>query len=84
MNPSVAIRRRALAYFRSRLGDNPPALRLIFWDGESFDFAPAPAVTIKLHSPRVLKALVRGNFAYLGDAYVAGDLAADGAIEPSG
>jgi cyclopropane-fatty-acyl-phospholipid synthase len=81
MNPSVSIRNRALAFLRSRLGDQPPALRLVFWDGESFDFAPAPAVTIKLRSPRVLKALVRGNFSYLGDAYVAGDITADGTIE---
>jgi cyclopropane-fatty-acyl-phospholipid synthase len=78
---SLSLRRHALAYLRSRLADDPPPLRLIFWDGECFDFAPAHAVTIKLRSPQILKALVRGDFARLGDAYVSGDLAAEGAIE---
>lgn len=81
MNVSQSIRKRALAYLRSRLANDPPPLRLIFWDGESFDFAPAPAVTLTFGSPELLTALLRGNFARLGEAYVAGTLSIDGAIE---
>ena len=74
-------RRLVLDYLRSRLGDQQLPLRLVFWDGEQFDFAGAPLVTITLNSPDLLKTLLRGNFARLGDAYVAGDLAVSGATD---
>ncbi|HET7849298.1 MAG TPA: cyclopropane-fatty-acyl-phospholipid synthase family protein [Pseudolabrys sp.] len=77
----MSVRQRLLHYLRTRLGDEAPALRLVFWDGDRFDFAQAPRVTITLHSPAPVKSLLRGNFARLGDAYVAGDLTVDGAIE---
>src|SRR5690348_14698630 len=77
----MSIRQRLLCHLRSRLGDDAPALRLVFWDGDRFDFARAPCVTVTLHSRAPMKSLLRGNFARLGDAYVAGDLTVDGAIE---
>jgi cyclopropane-fatty-acyl-phospholipid synthase len=77
----MALRSRLLAYLRSRLADDPPPLRLVFWDGERFDFAPAPSVTITLHSPALLRTLLRGDFAKLGDAYVEGKLTVDGSID---
>ena len=77
----MTIRRRLLDYVRSRLGSEPLPLRLVFWDGERFDFAAAPCVTITLHSRGPMKKLLRGDFGGLGDAYVAGDLTVDGAIE---
>src|SRR5579872_3906246 len=77
----MSLRRRLLDYLRTRLGDNPLPLRLIFWDGDRFDFADKPSVTITLHSRAPVRSFLRGNFARLGDAYVAGDLTVDGAIE---
>ncbi len=63
------------------MADSPLPVRLVFWDGEAFDFSAAPSVTITLRSSRLLKFLLRGDFARLGDAYVDGDLTVDGAIE---
>jgi cyclopropane-fatty-acyl-phospholipid synthase len=60
---------------------DPLPLRLVFWDGDAFDFAPAPTVTLTLHSPAPVRALFAGRFDKLGDAYVAGDLTVDGKIE---
>jgi cyclopropane-fatty-acyl-phospholipid synthase len=77
----MSLRLRVLDQLRSRLADDPPPLRLVFWDGERFDFVPAPRVTITLHSARLLRLLLAGNFAALGDAYVEGDIAVDGPIE---
>jgi cyclopropane-fatty-acyl-phospholipid synthase len=78
---SMTIRRRLLDYVRSRLGDDPLPLRLVFWDGDRFDFAAVPSVTITFHSRSPMKKLLRGDFGGLGDAYVAGALTVDGAIE---
>src|SRR5690348_15159077 len=77
----MTIRRRLLDYVRSRLGDDSLPLRLVFWDGDRFDFAVEPSVTITFHSRAPMKKLLRGDFGGLGDAYVAGDLTVDGAIE---
>lgn len=77
----MSFRARVLDYLSSRLADDRPSVRLVFWDGERFDFAPAPSVTITLGSPRLLRLLLTGNFVRLGDAYVAGELKVDGRIE---
>ena len=78
---AMSLRHRVLEYLRSRLADDPLPLRLIFWDGKSFDFAATPSVTITLHSSDLPRMLLRGDFARLGDAYVAGDLTVEGPIE---
>lgn len=77
----MSLRHRVLDHLRSRLADDPPPLRLVFWDGDRFDFAPAPRVTITLRSPAPLRLLLHGDFERLGDAYVDGDIAVDGRIE---
>jgi len=61
-------------------GDAPP-LRVVFWDGDSFDFAPDPKVTITLSSPRQLTSALCGNFDELAKAYIGGELVVDGSIE---
>ncbi len=76
----MQIRRRALEYLRSAF-DVPPPLRLAFWDGDSFEFAPDPLVTITVHSAEPARAFLHGRFARLGEAYVNGELAVEGKIE---
>jgi len=76
-----SLRHRLLGYLRERLGSDPPPIRLVFWDGDTFDLAPAPTVVIHLRSRAVLRLLLTGNMSRLGDAYVNGDLAVDGPIE---
>ncbi|MGB7076410.1 MAG: hypothetical protein WBD53_04420, partial [Xanthobacteraceae bacterium] len=77
----MRLRARALGFLRARLGGDGLPLRLVFWDGERFDFSPAPRVTITLHSKRLMRLLLRGDFGRLGDAYVAGELGVEGPIE---
>lgn len=80
----MSLRRRLLLKLQEMLSHdtgNPVPLRLVFWDGESFDFAPSPAVTLTLHNPALIRALFTGRFDKLGDAYVSGSLTVDGKIE---
>lgn len=77
----MRLRRRMFDYLRARLGGEALPLRLVFWDGDYFDFAQAPRVTITFRSAAPMKSLLRGNFARLGDAYVSGELTVDGAVE---
>lgn len=75
------IRARVLSFLRRRLAADPPPIRLRFQDGDTFDLGPNPTVTIAIHSPRVLRALLTGNMGRLGDLYVAGDLTVEGPID---
>jgi cyclopropane-fatty-acyl-phospholipid synthase len=75
----MALRDRLLAYLRRRLGEVP--LRVVLWDGEPFDFAPAPSVTLALHTARLARHFLTGNMARLGEAYVNGELTVDGRTE---
>ncbi len=77
----MSLRRRLLSRLQALIADDPLPLRLAFWDGEAFDFAPTPAVTLTLHSRALMRALLTGRIARLGDAYVAGELTVDGRIE---
>jgi cyclopropane-fatty-acyl-phospholipid synthase len=77
----MLFRRETLHFLRSRLAQDAPPLRLVFWDGESFDFAPTPKITITLGAPRLLGALLWGNFEELARAYIAGDIAVEGPID---
>lgn len=63
----MSLRRRFLEHLKSRLGA-AVSLRVRFWDGDCFDFAPAPAVTLTLGSRRLLRLFVAGNMAGLGRA----------------
>lgn len=77
----MSLRRRLLSRVQGLLAEQPPPLRLVFWDGEVFDFTARPAVTLQIKSAAVLRAFLTGRMARLGDAYVAGELAVDGRIE---
>ncbi len=76
----MSLRRRLLSAIKGALSREPLPLRLVFWDGEVFDFAPRPRVTLTIHDKRVVRAFLTGRIARLGDAYVAGGLTVDGAI----
>ncbi|WP_206527374.1 cyclopropane-fatty-acyl-phospholipid synthase family protein [Methylocystis sp. MJC1] len=58
--------------------DGSLPLRLIFWDGDAFDFAAAPTVAIVFSRPGLWRALLKGDFALLGDAHVKGELVVEG------
>jgi cyclopropane-fatty-acyl-phospholipid synthase len=75
------LRNRLLDLMRTRFGNEPPPLRLVFPDRDTFEFAHDPAVTITFHSAEPLKALLRGDFNRAADAYVAGQISVDGPIE---
>ncbi len=77
---SVSLRNRFLVYLRSRLRGEPPSLRITFWDSETFDFAPAPRVTIVLRSRRLMRFFLAGNMSRLAQAYVEGELEVEGPI----
>ena len=73
----MSLRQRFLDHLKGRLGSTLP-LRIVFWDGDAFDFAPAPIVTLSLGSPRLLRLFLTGNMRGLCAAYVSGELAVDG------
>jgi len=77
----MSLRHRFLEALRARLGAGSVPLRIVFWDGEGFDFAPAPAVTIALGSRRLLRRFLTGDMARLAEAYVTGELAVEGRVE---
>jgi cyclopropane-fatty-acyl-phospholipid synthase len=77
----MSLRQRFLQALRARLGAGGVPLRVVFWDGEAFDFAPAPAVTIALRSRRMLRRFLSGDMGRLAEAYVEGELAVDGRVE---
>lgn len=77
----MSLRREALRALCARLGADAPPLRVVFWDGDYFDFAQEPKAVITLGSPRLLKSLLWGNFDELAKAYVSGDLVVDGPIK---
>ncbi|MEO9190628.1 MAG: cyclopropane-fatty-acyl-phospholipid synthase family protein [Acetobacteraceae bacterium] len=56
-------------------------VRLAFWDGETFDFAPAPSITITLHSKRPVRVFLTGKMAALGEAYVRGEIDVEGRLQ---
>jgi cyclopropane-fatty-acyl-phospholipid synthase len=77
----MSLRNRFLSKLRDRLADEPVSLRIKFWDGEVFDFVPAPRVTIALNSKRLLRLFLTGDMAGLGRAYVEGEIDVDGRLQ---
>ena len=75
----MSLRGRVLDHLRRRLGGLP--LRLVFWDGEAFDFAPDPRITLTLHTRRLARLFMTGNMSALGGAYVSGELGVEGRVE---
>ncbi len=74
----MSLRQRLVAFLQRRLGDGAFPVRLVFWDGEAFDFAPAPAVTITLKTPRLARLFLTGNMGALAEAYVRGEIEVEG------
>ena len=77
----MSLRDRFLARLRDGFAEDRPSLRIVFWDGESFDFTPAPCVTIALRSRRLLRYFLTGDIARLGQAYVEGEIAVEGRLQ---
>jgi cyclopropane-fatty-acyl-phospholipid synthase len=77
----MSLRQALLARLRDLGGREPLPLRVVFWDGETFDFGPAARVTLTIHNPKIMRAFLTGRIDRLGDAYARGDLTADGAVE---
>ncbi len=73
----MSLRQVLLSRIRALSADQPLPLRLIFWDGEAFDFGD-PKVTLTLASRKLLRSFVFGRFDRLGDAYVKGDIGVEG------
>ncbi|MGH1574792.1 class I SAM-dependent methyltransferase [Methylobacterium sp. P31] len=76
----MRLRHRILHHLRRRFQESPPSLRLVFWDGDSFDFAQNPAVTLTIATPQVIRFLAMGNMSRLGEAYVRGGIRVDGTV----
>jgi hypothetical protein len=79
--PSMSLRRRFLARLRECVADDCLSLRIIFWDGEVFDFAEDPAVAIVLRSPHLSRFLLSGDIARLGQAYAEGEIDVEGRLQ---
>lgn len=75
-----SLRRGLLSRLRDLGASEPLPLRLVFWDGDTFDFAPQPTVTLAIQSPAVVRSFVTGRIDRLGDAYVSGELTVDGEV----
>lgn len=48
---AISPRQHLLEHLKRRLGDDPPPPRVVFWDGETFDFARPPTVILTIRSP---------------------------------
>ena len=77
----MSFRQRFLASLKRFGSSDPVPLRIVFWDGDSFDFGPDPSVTLTIRSPAVVRSFVTGRIDKLGDAYAAGDLLVDGTVQ---
>jgi cyclopropane-fatty-acyl-phospholipid synthase len=77
---STSLRNRVLTHLRDRLRGTPLPLRIGFWDGQVFDFAPAPEIIVSLHSRRLLRFFLTGNMGRLAQAYVEGEIEVEGRI----
>lgn len=76
----MTLRERILVRLRKQFEDEPLSLRLVFWDGEVFDFSEAPTVMITFRDRSLVRLLLTGQMARLGDAYADGRLGVDGPV----
>ncbi len=53
---------------------------LVLWNGQRYELAPSPTVTLRIPSARALRYLVNPDLAKLGEAYVEGHLEVEGPI----
>jgi len=76
----MSLRQRFLSSLKRFGSSDPLPLRIVFWDGDSFDFGSDPTVTLTIRSPAVVRSFVTGRIDRLGDAYATGDLLVDGTV----
>jgi cyclopropane-fatty-acyl-phospholipid synthase len=55
-------------------------LRLVLWDGRTFEGARSACVTIKLNTPAALRDFIAPSLGTLGEAYVEGRIELDGPV----
>ncbi len=70
-----------MEFLQRRLAGEALPVRLAFWDGEAFDFGPAPSITITLRSKRVARLFFSGDMGRLGEAYVRGEIDVEGRMQ---
>lgn len=70
-----------LEFLRDRLAGEDLPVRMTFWDGEAFDFAPEPIMTITLRSRRILRLFLTGDMGRLAEAYVQGEIGVEGRLQ---
>ncbi len=77
----MSLRSRFLTWLRDRVAMDRLPLRITFWDGEVFEFAAEPQVTIALRTPRLMRYVLTGDIAGLGRAYVEGEIDVEGRLQ---
>jgi cyclopropane-fatty-acyl-phospholipid synthase len=77
----ASLRIRLLEKLRDRLGGEGLPLRIAFWDGQVFDLAAQPKVTIALTAPRLVRLFLLGDIGGLERAYVNGEIGVEGRAE---
>jgi cyclopropane-fatty-acyl-phospholipid synthase len=77
----MSLRNQFLTRLRDRVPDDRLPLRVTFWDGEVFEFAAKPRVTIALRTPRLIRHFLTGDIARLGRAYVEGEIEVEGRLQ---
>jgi cyclopropane-fatty-acyl-phospholipid synthase len=76
----MSARIRLLQMLRARLGPEGLPVRLVFWDGESVDFGPAPKITLTVTNRALMHRFLTGDINGLADAYVDGSLEVEGRL----
>ncbi len=77
----MSLRSQFMTWLRERVADARLPLRVTFWDGEVFDFAGQPRVTITLLTPRLMRFFLTSDIARLGRAYVEGEIDVEGRLQ---
>src|SRR5690348_9491732 len=77
----MSLRSRFLTRLRDRVTMDRLPLRITFWDGEVFEFAAKPQVTIALHTPRLMRCFLTGDIAGLGRAHAEGEIDVEGRLQ---
>jgi cyclopropane-fatty-acyl-phospholipid synthase len=75
----VDLRNNFLDHVKKGLNNYTLPLRVVFWDGHSYDFAEQILVTMRFKSARIITGLLTGStLDVLGEAYVEGELDLEG------
>ncbi|OFC30115.1 hypothetical protein [Acidithiobacillus caldus] len=73
------LRNNFLDHVKKGLHNHTLPLRVVFWDGHSYDFAEQILVTMRFKSAKIITGLLTGStLDVLGEAYVEGELDLEG------